>query len=485
MVREFLVICLLLGSLLAPASVFAIDSTLFTLWPLLDYRSAPAAEYRSINSFGPLIKYESKGAETEYALRPLFYRAVDDAGSSQMEVLYPLYSSKVTPDSTRLNVLQLLSYDFGTRESGSSDKFYLFPFLFYGDDPDRGRYSAFFPFSGNLKGWFGRDEISFIMFPLYGRTQKEKQQIDNFLWPFFARIDGENESGYKIWPLYGQSEKTGHYRKKFFLWPVFFAEDVDLDTENPVRKRAAFPFYLSINSAESSYQSILWPFFSRQEDKVRQSTEWNFPWPLVRRTQGETRYGFRALPFHSDETVEANRKRWYLWPVYKIAETRTEKFERRRDRVLFFLYSDTREQIFETGRQKRRIALWPLFGYTRQAGVSHLHVLALLEPIFPDNPGIERSWAPLWRLYQQKWDQAGNGVISLFWNLYWQEKRPQALAWELFPLAEYRSDRNEGTDFSLMKGLLHFHADRDGRSLRLFFLPWRLNWGEAASASAM
>ncbi len=484
--RGFLLFCFLLGSLVAPYPAFAVDSTIFTLWPLLDYRSAPSVDYQSVHSLGPLFKYEIKGSETEYTLRPFFYRAVDDAGSSQTEVLYPLLSSKMSPDSTRFDVLHLMSYDFGVRESGSSNKFYLFPFLFYGSDQDQDGYFAFFPFGGKIKDWFGRDEISFTLFPLYGRTQKGERRIDNFFWPFFARISGEDESGYKIWPIYGQSAKAGHYRKKFFLWPIFFSEDTGLDSGNAVHKRAVLPFYLSVDSSESSYLSVLWPFFSKKQDMVRDYTEYNFPWPLIRMTRGETRHGFRLLPFYADETVEANRKRWYFWPIYKIEDTRTEKFERRRHRVLFFLYSDLREHKYETGQEKRRVALWPLFSYTRQRGVSHLHIFSLLEPFFPENRGIERSWAPLWRFYQQKWDQDGNRVVSLLWNLYWQEKRGQAMAWELFPLLEYRSDVNEEKDFRFVKGLLHYHSGQDGKLLKLFFLPWGLSWGhDAAPSNAM
>ena len=50
---------------------------------------------------------------------------------------------------------------------------------------------------------FGRDEIRFALFPLYGRTRKGGTQITNVLWPIFARIRGEHESGLKLWPLYG------------------------------------------------------------------------------------------------------------------------------------------------------------------------------------------------------------------------------------------------------------------------------------------
>ena len=104
--------------------------------------------------------------------------------------------------------------------------------------------------------------ISFTLFPLYGRTERKTQRIDNVLWPFFAKISGENESGYKFWPIYGSSRKEGVYRKKFFLWPIFFSESLKLDSENPQEVRAAWPLYVSKESPEKTSQTFLWPLLN-------------------------------------------------------------------------------------------------------------------------------------------------------------------------------------------------------------------------------
>ena len=425
--------------------VFADDATLSTFWPLYDYRASAQADYQSLHLLGPFVKYETKGSETEYTLRPLFYRAVDEDGNSETDVLYPLFGHKKDKDSSRFHILHLIDYDFGQRETGSNNRWYLFPFLFYGEE-EQGTYMAFFPFGGTLYNWFGRDRISFVLFPLYSRTERGSRRVDNVLWPFFARISGEDESGYKFWPIYGQSSKTGVYRKKFFLWPIFFSESRKLDSDNP------------------GYE------------------EWNLPWPLVRITKGEDYHGLKLLPFFADETMDVKRRRWYLWPIYKIEEMDTELIQRRRDRVLFFLYSDTRESKWETGESMRRINFWPLFGYHRKNGVSLFHALSLLEPFFPENQSIERLWSPFWRVYQQKWDQQGNQVISLLWNLFWSERRGDKLAWELFPLVEYHKQSPGNKSLSFLKGLLSYRSDEQGKRLNLFYLPWGLHWDTPAAA---
>ena len=477
--KRGLSLLLMLTILWCASSALASDATVSTLWPVYDYRASESADYHVLHMFGPFLKYETKGIETEYTLRPLFYRAVDDEGISETDVLYPVFGHKRKKDSSSFHIFHLLNYDFGETESGSRKRSYLFPFLFYGEE-EQGTYMAFFPIGGTLYNWFGKDRISFTLFPLYSRTERKTQRIDNVLWPFFARISGENESGYKFWPIYGSSSKQDVYRKKFFLWPVFFSESLKLDSDNPREIRAAWPFYISKESPNKTSKTVLWPFFSYTEDRVKGSESWNAPWPLVRITKGEKYHGVKILPFYSDETMDVKRERWYIWPIYKIEELNSELIERRRDRILFFLFQNLRETKFETGDSLHRVDFWPLYGYTQRNGVSHLHVLALFETFFPGNESIERLWAPLWRIYQQKWDQQGNHAISLLWNLYWHERQGDRVAWELFPLFGYRKESADEVDVSVLKGLIRYRNGDSGKQLNLFYLPWGISWGTPA-----
>ncbi|MEJ2519152.1 MAG: hypothetical protein P8Y91_02240 [Desulfuromonadales bacterium] len=478
MKRGFWLILVMLLSCCS-ASAIAAPATISTFWPFYDYRASEPADYRSLHLFGPLVKYESKGFETETALRPLFYRAADAEGNSSIDVLYPLLGYRRDQETTRFHLLKLLNVDSGPG-SNERNRSYLFPFLFYGEE-EQGRYAAFFPFGGKLYNWFGRDRITFALFPLYGHTERNGTHIDNVLWPFFARISGEQETGFKLWPLYGQSRKTGVYHKRFFLWPIFFAEEDRLDSDNPEKLRAVWPFYMRKESAKVISRTVLWPFFSTVEHHDKQYREWNAPWPLIKVMRGDAYHGLRLLPFYADETMDVSRKRWYLWPLYKIDEMDTEQIARRRDQLLYFLYSDTLEIAKDSGDTRRRIDLWPLFGYQQERGVRHLHVLSLLEPFFRENEAIERLWAPLWRIYQQKWDRQGNHVVSLLWNLFWRERQGDQLAWELFPLAAYRRESPETMDFEFLKGLVHYRRNATQRQLNVLYLPWGLSWDDAVA----
>lgn len=455
------------------------EGRIFTLWPLVDYRHSDAVDYTSLSLLGPLLTYERKGNEREYGLRPLYFTAVDPEENARVsEYLYPVASRKAEAEHASFQAVRLLDYDSDRREGVSEREFMLFPLLFSGTSREGEDYFALFPIGGKLLDKFGRDEIRFALFPLYGKTEKKGTVVTNVLWPVFARIEGENESGTKIWPLYGSSSKEGVYSKEFLLWPIFFREDVGLDTRNPTRRRGAFPFYLEEDSPLVTSTTWLWPLFSHVEHRGKDYEEWNFPWPLLRRTTGSYKEGVRILPFYADEQIGATRKRWFLWPVYKIEEIRTELLDRRRDRVLYFLYSDLKETAGEDDhRQLRRVALWPLFTYEREGEVSKFHTLSLLEPFFPGRGGIERNWGPLYQIYQRKWDAHGNEISSFLWNLYWKERRGKDLAVELFPLVFFRREGETERELSLLKGVLRYRGGEEGRKIYFLFLPWGIPVG--------
>lgn len=470
--RIFLLTALLLFIPHADAS--SEEAKIYTLWPLADFRHSPDVDYLSLNLLGPIIKYERKGAEREFSLRPLVFRA-SDGEASYSEYLYPVASKKSEPGYSFFQGLHLANYDFGSEKN--DDEVMLFPFVFYGKTEEKGSYFALFPVGGKIYDKFGRDEMRFALFPLYGHTRKDDTTITNILWPVYARIRGVNESGRKFWPVYGHSTKEGVYRKTFYVWPFGFSYDTGLDTDNPTYLRAVLPFFVGKESPQESSRTYLWPFFSHVENRRKDYEEWNFPWPLFRITHG-SKEGKRYLPFYADERSGAQRKRWFLWPLYKIEETRSETFNQRRDRVLYFLYSDLEEVLFDDPTpSKRRVSLWPLFTYEQIKGVSRFYTLSLLEPFFPEKEGFERNWSPLWRLYQRKWDKHGNEVSSLLWNLYWKERRGPDVAMEVFPLVFYKRETGRGIDFKLLKGFIRYRDDSKGKRLNLFYMPWSVPMG--------
>ena len=462
----------IVGSMLLPAALHAAnDGAIFTLWPVVDYRSAPQDKFTSVGLAGPLLRYERSEKRKRFGLRPLYYRETDDKGGVESDLLYPLMTYRSNAEESAFQFFHLLTVD-STPDEGSN--FMLFPFLFYRNPPQGEGYFAFFPLGGKILNRFGRDRIEFALFPLYGKTERKGTETTNLLWPFFSLTRGENEGGWAFWPLYGTAEKKGVYERNFFLWPFFFNADERLDSLDPLRTRAFFPFFYFADSPTRTDHTYLWPFFSHIEDNRNDLEEWNFPWPIFRVIDGKDRQMLRLLPFYSDDRTDKFHTRWLFWPIYKKEENFTPTYSSQRHRVLYFLYSNTREQFVGDDRAYiRRIDLWPLVTFEEKGGVSRFSTLALLEPFFPGNEQIERNWSPLWRVYQRRWDNNGNEASTFLWNLYWKERRGDDLLFELFPLLYYRDEEKQQLfELSLLKGLYRYTKNSDQSCSFLFFLPW-------------
>jgi hypothetical protein len=481
--RVFIAALLALLALLAVAPELGAaepeKGTIFTLWPLVDYRTSPAEGFSNLSILGPLFKFQTKGTDKESAWRPFFYRKDHlKEGSTSSYFLYPAAFHESTPDSDTYEVMRLFQVSDFRKEEGAkrNSTTTLLPFYVAGESEKRGSYRAIVPFYGDIYDRFWRDEFHMVMFPLYGSTVNKGTTTKHYLYPFFSMTSGEGESGFEFFPLYGQSQKTGVYRKRFVLWPFFTTESSGLNTDNPTEKTALLPLYASTDSPKKTSRSYLWPFFGYTDDRGRKLKEVDYFWPFISTTRGETRNANTFLPIYSRETRPEGEKVWYLWPFFRHEEIRSDIFNQDLDRILFFLYRDTRDSWPKDGSQRRRTALWPLFLYNSSPhGVSSISLPAPVESVF-DKEGIEENWAPLWRLYQRRWDEDGNSASSLLWNLFWEERRGPELAYELFPLISYRRTQGE-SDLKLLKGLVSLKRSGEGRELNLLWLPFGLKWG--------
>ena len=455
------------------------EGTIFTLWPLIDYRESPAEGFSNLSILGPLIKFQTKGEDRESAIRPLFYqssRAKERATSTYF--LYPAAFHESTPDADTYQVLRLFqASDFRKTEGAAQEHTsMLFPFYIAGRSEKRGDYTSVFPFYGDIYERFWRDEYHFVMFPFYGSTVNRGTTTRHYLWPIFSSTHGEKESGFGVFPLYGQSQKEGVYQKRFVLWPFYTAGTSGLNTDNPTEKSFLFPLYASTDSPKRTSRSYLWPFFGYTVDREKKLKEVDYFWPFISTVRGEERKADTFLPLYSRESFPGGEKRWYLWPIYKHEEIRSDIFNMDQDRVLFFLYRSSREHWPKDDKERRRTALWPLFLYqSTPAGVSSISLPAPVESVF-DKEGIEKNWAPLWRLYQRRWDEEGNSASSLLWNLFWHERRGSELAYELFPLISYRGSESR-RELKLLKGLISLKSSGEEQDLSLLWLPSGLKWG--------
>jgi hypothetical protein len=414
---------------------------------------------------GPLFYSEETEETSVLAVPPLFSYAHDRGiDSTEFDVLYPALTYDRYGDEYRFQIFQVFNFAGGNTQSDTNKhRFSLFPFyLQQRSDDSSQNYTWVLPFYGRLQNRLFRDEVFFVMLPLYLQTKKRDVITDNYVFPLFHLRHGDGLKGWQLWPLVGHEHKMPTTRtnswndevpvpghdKRFVLWPFFLNQRVGIGSTNEEHTQAVIPLYSYTRSPLRDSTSV--PFLlgvTVIDDREKKYHELGAPWPFVVFRRGETARTTRVWPFYSRATNEFLESTWYLWPVYKYNRVHSDPLDRDRMRILLFLYSDTIERNTEAGTARRRMEMWPLFVHRKDwNGNSRLQVLALIEPILPNNKSIERNYSPLWSLWRdEKNAQTGARSQSLLWNLYRRESAPDRTSHALlFGLVE-RSKTSKGT----------------------------------------
>jgi len=460
--------------LILPFCSLAQDS--FHAGPLFDQFSLTLAPGRRVEAAGPLYYDEHQESRETWALPPLFWVTRDpETDSSEFRFLYPAMSRVRYGGQYRWQFAQLLSFAGGpSQQEKVRHRVTLFPFYFHQTSSDPSQdYTAFLPFYGQLKNRLFRDEISFVMFPAYIRSRKGGVVTDNYLYPLFHLRHGPALEGWQFWPLAGHEHKDlttrtngfsevetvpGH-DKRFVLWPIFFNQHAGLGSDNPQHELGLLPAYSALRSPKRDSTTVLWPFFSRIDDREKKYREWQTPWPLVEFARGPGKHTSRVWPFYSHSYNSNLVDNFYLWPVYKFNAIHADPLDRQNTRILFFLYSDVTAKSTETGVFRRRVELWPLFSWHRDLNTNRrLQVFAPLEPFLKENPSLEHEYAPFYSLWRsEKNPKTGAASQSLLWNLYRRQTTPKSRT------------------VSACFGLYQHEAGPAGKRLRLFYIPFGEN----------
>jgi hypothetical protein len=429
------------------------------------------AGYRT-EAAGPFFYSQQTEDERTLAFPP-FYSSVSNPSVeyTDYDFLYPLLTRVQYGREWRWQLFQLISFS-GGQESNDADKtrHTLFPFYFSqrsATDTNL-NYTALFPFYGTLKNRLWRDEIHFVLFPIYSETRKKDVVTDNYLFPFVDVRHGDGMHGWHVWPLvgtehkiallhtngFGDVETVPGYNHSYWLWPFHLSQDNGIGTDNPEKFRASIPLYVYTRSPQLDSTTVLWPFFTWMDNRAKKYREWQMPWPVVIFARGEGKTTSRVFPIFSQSHNATQESDFYLWPVYTYRRTHSDPLDLQRTRVVFYLFENTLEKNTQTGAYKRRVDMWPFFTWHRDFnGNERLQVLALVEPVVPENSGVERNWSPLWSLWRAESNpKTGAASQSLLWNLYRQETAPAH------------------KKVSLLFGLFQYQCDGENKRTKLFYL---------------
>ena len=393
---------------------------------------------------GPIFYREQRGEISQGAFPPLMSWN-HDAGidSTEFDILYPILTYDRYGAEYRFQIFQLFNFAGGKVENETNKhRFSLFPiYLQQRSEDGPENYTSLLPIYGHLKNRFFRDEVFYVLMPLYVQSKKRDLVTDNFLFPFFHWRRGDGLKGWQFFPLIGHEHKVptvrtntwddlipvpGHDRK-FFLWPFFLDQHAGLGSTNEDHTQAFIPFYSFTRSPLRDATSVpAFLGFSVTHDREKKYDEIGAPWPFLVFRHGEKTSIRRVWPFYSRATNEFLESVWYLWPLYKYNRVHSDPLDRDRMRILLYLYSDTAERNTEAGTVLRRREFWPLFTHRHDHnGNERLQILALLEPIIPNSKSIERNWSPVWSLWRDEKNAAtGARSQSLLWNLYRRETEP-------------------------------------------------------------
>ncbi len=439
---------------------------------LYDEFSLTLALGQRTEAAGPFFYSEEKESQRIWAVPPLLsYTRDPDTERKELDFLYPVMTYDRHGEQYRWQFLQLLSFAGGpTQQETARDRFTLFPVYFRqrSSDPSQD-YTAVVPFYGHLQHRLFRDEIFFVMWPLYSQTRKKSVVTDNYLVPFFHLRHGEGLSGWQFWPLIGSEHKdittrtngfnevstvAGH-DNFFALWPLFFNKRSGIGTTNEQWEQASIPAYSLLRSPLRDSTTIIWPIFRHLDDREKKFQEWSAPWPLLVFARGEGKTISRVWPFFSQAHNAKLESNFYLWPIYRYNRIQSAPLDRQRTRICLFLYSDRTEKNTETQTARRRVDFWPLYSHRHDFnGNSRLQVLAPLEPFLSTSKSIERDYSPLWSVWRSEQNaKTGATSQSLLWNLYRREATPAA------------------KKYSLLFGLFQYQSGSEGKRTRLFYVP--------------
>lgn len=423
--------------------------------------------------FGPFFHRVEEGTATGWTLSPVIsYRNQPDLDREEFDFGYPVFSYSRFGDEYRYQFLQLLAWSGGSDQTNQiTKKFSLFPLIFTSrsTDPEH-HYTAIGPFYGTIKHRLMRDRIEFKMFPMYSKTWKNDVITRNYFYPLVHLREGNQLQGWQVWPFYGEEEKEitvvtnrfgaaeqvpGHERQ-FALWPFWSRSVEGIGTTNEVRQQLILPFYNSVRSSARDSTSVLLPFgptWTTQKEKGY--FEFGFPWPLIGYARGEGKYMDRITPLFSRVSTPNARSDFYLWPLYKFNSVHSPPLDRKRTRIGLFLYSDLRQSNTETGQTFHRRDLWPLFSKREEMnGNERLQILALLEPLVPENRRVERVYAPAYSFWTSEKNAATQeSRRSMLWNFCSIEQGP------------------ESKKVSLLFGIFRYQRVGDRGTCRLFSIP--------------
>ena len=422
---------------------------------------------------GPFFTFTRDSAGADRAFRPFLYWRQREGSYAALEFFYPLGKYIRTDRKIETYFIPFISTyeDITQEERRPKERTVLL--AIWGETEEGRSYGGVFPIYGKLEKRFTKDEITFVLWPIYSGSRLGENQTYNLFWPFFSYSEGGGREMLKIWPLYGQDRKENHYEKYYFLWPIFHFEKRYLYTGDPTRVSMVFPLSVNISSSERAHHSVLWPLFKYEHSRRDNYREWDFPWPFLRYGKGDEKSVVQVFPLFGRKENPTRESGYFFWPIFwYYHEKEGGDYQKKTDHFLILSKEETQKWPKE-GTEAYTLRIWPFLHYSRgKEGQEHYYLPALV-PV--EEEGYDRNWAPLLSLYEYRQNPHGASEAKFLWGFYTHRSSSLRELYELsFLLSYYKAE--EVSYLGLLKGLLEYRAEKQHCALRLLYSPWPIQW---------
>ena len=152
---------------------------------------------------GPLFfgTVHGDGSSAE-GFRPFYVRQTDATGRTvETDFLYPLLTHRENATDHRWSLFSLVNHEAPWEATAAGNRsFDIWPIYFsrHTGDPATS-YRAVFPLQGTVINHFGDDRISWTLFPLYGRFERNGVTTTTVPWPVIKILKGDGNHGFAVW----------------------------------------------------------------------------------------------------------------------------------------------------------------------------------------------------------------------------------------------------------------------------------------------
>ncbi|MEW6356391.1 MAG: hypothetical protein AB1696_08705 [Planctomycetota bacterium] len=385
------------------------------LWPLFYYDTTDDETASVTEALWPFFEAREDPEWKQTFFRPFWNRRIEKGKEfDDQEILWPFARITKRGATTHRRFFPFRFKTEEVKEDETEVDDVAFPFVFKrrkkGEDS-----TAIFPFYGHMKNRFSRDEIKFVMWPIYSWQRTGDVTATSILWPIFSISDYPGGGGLKVWPLFGVSQKKGHFKKSFLLWPLYNYRWAKLK-QGGEYECAVMPLVAARErSPAGKSDGVIWPLFLHTEDYQKKRTDDWFPWPLAGKGRGENYKKDVLMPFFSSTQDGGNKDDVILWPIGWFSERKHPDSTYRSARI-FPLWYDTKEEWAKDQSKETYFQFWPFFHTSKKReGVERTECLSPF--LLKEDGGWERNWAPFFWIFQTgrekdgvKYDHIGHRI---------------------------------------------------------------------------